>query len=42
MLFRIWSITQVGVDILIAAALLWEFRKFKPGVKETQRYTHAL
>jgi hypothetical protein len=26
------------VDLLIAVALLWEFRKLKPGVKETQRY----
>ncbi|KAJ7876028.1 hypothetical protein B0H13DRAFT_2055974 [Mycena leptocephala] len=38
----IWSITQVGVDILIAAALLWEFRKFKPGVKETQSLLNRL
>jgi hypothetical protein len=42
MLFRIWTITQAVVDLLIAAALLWEFRKVKPGVKKTQRYAYTV
>ncbi|KAJ7893242.1 hypothetical protein B0H13DRAFT_2037499 [Mycena leptocephala] len=38
----IWTITQAVVDLLIAAALLWEFRKVKPGVKKTQRLLNRL
>ncbi|KAJ7876026.1 hypothetical protein B0H13DRAFT_2055902 [Mycena leptocephala] len=38
----IWTTTQAVVDLLIAVALLWEFRKLKPGVKETQSLLNRL
>jgi hypothetical protein len=37
MLFRIWVVTQAVADLVVAGALLWEFRKANPGSKETRR-----